>query len=491
MKKWGGDSFVAPRTDTERAVAKIWCEVLRVQRVGVFTNFFEAGGHSLTITKVISRIFTNLHADVPVSDAFEHPTVAGMASDVERILASRSGDSAAPAEADEVVPEDFSGEAPMTYNQQSMVYLSTARPEDAPLYNIALHGVLTGAFEIASLSAAFESLIERHPILRTTYQQDADSGDFVQVVHPSQDLDVNIMDFEDDLKMAEHAAQVETLRQEANRPFNLSCDSMMRVRFYRFPHSTVMQVVFHHIAVDLWSIALLFEELRTTLKKANIPDDATRRVFYSDYARHLRAQAANKRFVASAAYWKETLKCEQRELPLLDIPTDLPRPPTQTHHGALKTVTFEAADCKRMHDLCTTSNGTTMYVSLLSLLFTVLHKYTRQDEIVVGTPMGCRNVQKFESTVGYFINSVPVLQSFADVSKLTFVDVLSSCKQALLHALEAPRVSFPSIGGSCCEAKNSSAHPRVPNAVRFPEAAVPRRDHPIHHVPRRPLITTQ
>ena len=458
-------TIVPPSTETEIAIAKIWAEVLRkpVASLSAASSFFDVGGHSLSITKVVSRINAALGVDLPVAAAFKAPTIRHMAQATDALrgtsqVSSRNESTSA----EEELPATL-----LTYNEQSMAFLSLSQPEHAAVYNISLQGKLHGEFSVSAISDAFDAVLKMHAALRTTYHQDPETGLLARRVRGAdeQELDVNIIQLQedDDDDDMPHEALVEVLQAESRKPFNLAQDSLMRVRLYRTAKFTILQVVFHHIATDLWSLDLILDDVIAALGGARSEGSqgkgpTTKTATYLDYAKYMHRMIERGDLAKSAVAWKSMLGVGSRELPVLDMPTDFPRPPVQSYNGRIKVVQFSPEQCAQLRHMCATK-GTTMYVALLSLLFVVLRKYTRQEEVVIGTPMGCRNVQRFEHTVGYFINSIAVLQRFPGQGE-TFSELLQRCKEYLMQALEHQEYPFPLVADKIVGTR-SSAYPPV------------------------------
>ncbi len=158
-------------------VAAIFADVLRVERVGVDDNFFELGGHSLSATQVVSRIRQNLQVDLPVRTMFESPTAAGMARAVEH---RQRGDQSMLVPPIVRVPRNQ--RLPLSFAQQRLWVLDQIEPNN-PLYNIPRAIRLTGVLNVEALQTALNAIVERHEVLRTTYQ--AEKGEPFQVIAPS------------------------------------------------------------------------------------------------------------------------------------------------------------------------------------------------------------------------------------------------------------------------------------------------------------------
>ena len=245
--------FVAPRDPLEQQIADIWRNVLGIARVGAYDNFFALGGHSLLATQVLSQMRAQLNRDVPLKSLFEAPELATFAH-----LSSQ-------AEVDVITPPDLSiqpavrdarlsSQFPLSFAQQRLWFLDQLEPGNA-FYNMPTIIRLAGQLDVVALEKSVTYLIERHESLRTTIDTD-ENGEPVQVIHPPSffTLLVTVVEHEE---MAEQLAQEET-----TRPFNLSAESLVRVRLLKISETDHrLLLTMHHIIGDGQSLAILVEEL--------------------------------------------------------------------------------------------------------------------------------------------------------------------------------------------------------------------------------------
>ncbi len=247
-------TVVPPRTATEEVLAGIWTQVLGVAELSVFDNFFELGGHSLLATQVISRIREAFQVELPLRTLFMAPTIAEQAEQVEIALRNEAGTQAPPIEP---VPRD--GPMPVSFAQQRLWFLDQLEP-DSPFYNIPESVRLQGRLDVSTLEKAFNEIIRRHEILRTTI--DTVDGRPVQRIHPEFTLELPVTDLTH-LSQEEQEELIPRLAaEEAQKPFKLDRLPLLRARLLRLgPEDHVILLTIHHIIGDDWSTGVLIQEI--------------------------------------------------------------------------------------------------------------------------------------------------------------------------------------------------------------------------------------
>jgi amino acid adenylation domain-containing protein len=312
-------------------------------------------------------------------------------------------------------------------NQQGIWFLCQLAPESS-IYNVSFAGRIRSGLDIPALRRAFQTLVDRHPSLRTTIAVQA--GKPVQHVHEDQPVQFEAADAavwrEDELR--------QRLVEETQRPFDLERGPLMRVRlFSRSARDHILLLVIHHIVVDFWSLAVILNELgvlypaETADRPAPLPPLDLQ---YTDFVRwqtRMLAGAAGERLWD---YWKSQLA---GPLPVLNLPTDRPRPAIQTFRGGLHDFPLSADLTGRLRAFAK-AEGATLYMVLLAAFELVLHKHSGQDDILVASPMVGRSRAEFEGIVGFFANPVVLRANFSGIP--TFRALLGQVRQTVLAALE-------------------------------------------------------
>ncbi|MFI6174128.1 amino acid adenylation domain-containing protein [Nonomuraea sp. NPDC051191] len=313
-----------------------------------------------------------------------------------------------------------------SYGQQALWFLYRLAPGSCA-YNVMQVVRVRGTLDLAALRRTLETVSARHAALRTRYA--TRDGRTIQIVDREQPVSLTVLDAS--RWTGERLA--EEVRERAERPFSLEHGPVWRVEvFARGVDEHDILVCFHHIAVDIWSLSLLLDEIRTLYAVGGHPAEAALppATPYSRYVRWERDLLAGERGEVLRRYWQERLA----DAPLqLELPTDRPRPARQTYRGDRCAVELSGDLTARLKALAR-AEGCTLYTLLLAAYFTLLHRYTGQSDLVVGSPMTVRPTTELERLVGYAVNPV-VLR--ADLSgDPPFTELLATVRRVVLEAIE-------------------------------------------------------
>ncbi len=316
---------------------------------------------------------------------------------------------------------------PLSYNQQGIWFLYQLAPESR-VYNVNFAARIRSDVDIPALRRAFQALVDRHPALRTTFC--VRSGKPAQRVHPH--LAVHFV--ETDASAWDSEVLKTRLLEEAYRPFDLERGPVLRVNLFTCSaNDHVLLLVVHHIVIDFWSLALLLTELGTLYPAERAGARALLPALDSQYTDYVRWQAE---MLASAegerlwVYWQKQLA---GQLPLLELPTDRPRPPVPTYRGASYDFHLNYELSSRLKALAK-AQGATLYMVLLAAFQVILHHHSGQEDLLVGSPVLGRSRAEFEGVVGLFTN--PVILRANCSGNPTFEAFLGQVRQTVLAALE-------------------------------------------------------
>lgn len=387
--------------------------------IDIDSSITRYGVDSLIAIELAHSIETHLGVLLPMSEFISSQSIRQMAMRCfDLIEATRS--------APPVGPTSFVEEShafPLSHGQQALWFLQQLAPESVA-YNIASAlRIKTKPDEIA-LRSAFQSLVERHATLRTTFS--AVQGRAMQHVHEGAKASFEIVD----ATRWNDAMLAERLRDEAHLPFDLEHGPLLRaLLFSRAEVEQVLLVVAHHIVIDFWSLAILMRELGE-LYRAETNGTTTKLALhtsnYFDYVRyeqHLLSGEAGERL---AGFWRKQLA---GELPVLNLHTDRPRPAVQTFRGASEPLRVDAQLTARLKAL-SQANDATLFMTLLAVFKVLLHRYTGQEDLLIGSPMAGRQSAQFASTVGYFVN--PVVLRTSPHGTLSFAEFLRQVRHTTL-----------------------------------------------------------
>ncbi|WP_280613103.1 non-ribosomal peptide synthetase [Burkholderia pseudomallei] len=434
--------YEAPRGAKEEALAAIWRELLHVERVSRHDNFFELGGHSLLAVQLVSRLRQALSVEVALSTVFDAPVLSA--------LASRLDDNTA-----EVLPPiplaPRDGRIALSLAQQRLWFL-TQLEGVSEAYHMSGAVRLDGPLNREVLQRALNRIVMRHEALRTCFVRE--EGEPIQVIQPRADLTVSYHD----LREAEQTEQrAKDLSQaHASAPFDLSRDLPVRVLLLQLADEAhVVQVVMHHIASDGWSVGVFLQEL-SALYGSFIAEQgdplAPLPLQYADYAAWQRRWLASGQLEKQGAFWQTNLSGAPT---LLELPTDRPRPPKQSHAGASVEVKLGAALSERVKRL-SQRHGVTPYMTLLSSWAAVLSRLSGQEEVVIGSPVAGRNRTEVEPLIGFFVNTLALRLDLS--SEPTVGELLKRTKAQVLSAQAHQDLPFDQVVERV-KPPRSTAHP--------------------------------
>ncbi len=428
--------FIAPRTPVEEMLAGIWAQVLDAEQISVQDNFFELGGHSLLATQLISRLREAFQVDLPLRRIFEYPTIATLAEQIEIAQRSEAGLQAQP-----ILPVARSGDLPLSFSQQRLWFLDQLEP-GSPFYNLPEALRLTGALDRDAFERSLKEILRRHEVLRTSFVTLQD-GRPRQVIAPDLELPLEVVDL---CSLPAEEREKETLRManaEAQLPFDLAHGPLLRFKLLRLgEEEQVVLLTMHHIIGDDWSSNVLIQEFSLLYeafangRPSPLPELP---IQYADFAAWQRNWLKGEVLETQLNYWKEQL---QHSPPLLELPTDRPRPAVQTYRGAYQTFSLPARLSQGLKALCQ-REGVTLFMLLLAAFETLLYRHSRQEDFNVGTPIANRNRADIENLIGFFVNTL-VLP--ADLSgEPGFTDLLKRVRETSLGAYAHQDLPFEMI----------------------------------------------
>ncbi|HEU4883622.1 MAG TPA: amino acid adenylation domain-containing protein [Longimicrobium sp.] len=422
------DEHVPPRTQTEASLAALWAQVLGVDRVSVEDDFFLLGGHSLLATQVVSRVRQAFGAELPLRAVFEASTVRRLAARLDA-LRGTAGPALPP-----VLPVDRTGALPVSFAQERMWFLERLEPA-AGVYNMPVRIRLRGPLDTEALRRALELVIHRHEALRTVVREEGDAP--VQRILPPAPFDLPLI-VEGDAK---ESARV--LDEAAWTPIDLENGPATRAILVREGDGEhVLALTIHHAQADGWALGIILREASAAYEAyaaGREPQLPPVDLQYGDFGVWQRANLAGERLDREAEWWRGRLAGAP---PLLELPTDRPRPPRQSYRGAALPLRLEPELVRRLKTLAA-REGATTFMALLAGFAALLGRLSRQEDVVVGTPVAGRNRAETEGIVGLFVNTLALR---ADLSgDPTFRALLRQVRETALGAYAHQDVPFEKL----------------------------------------------
>ncbi len=374
-------TFKAPETETQKAIARIWSEVLDDPCIGTGDNFFSLGGHSLKMVAVQLKIEKQLGCRLSLKTLLENPTVGQLADAISDA---------------EIVRPDPIGAAPLmdgypVTSSQAQLYTLQQMAHIGTTYNVPMCITFTGKLDVDALGRALDTLVDAHEAFRTSFE--IVDNVFVQKIHDRIKLNKKFI-------QAPKTA-LDGIIADFIKPFNLKKAPLLRsllVKIDAETHCLLLDV--HHIVFDGASCGILISELHKYYQgQAAHPHD----IDFKDFAVWYQQRVASDAIKKQEVYWLNAYQ----DVPVLNLPTDHRRTPAPTFAGACLAFTLERETTAELKGLCD-ATGATLHVLLLSAFNALLARYTGQDDIVVGTPMAGRFKESCTDMIGMFVNTLPV-----------------------------------------------------------------------------------
>jgi amino acid adenylation domain-containing protein len=437
----------APSGPIEEGLARIWQSILQVEAVGREDNFFRLGGHSLLVMQLVSAIREEFGCEPGIRDIFERPMLAELAG----FIAAEAARNALPP----IVHLDREGGLPLSYAQQRLWFID--RMEGGSVhYNMLFRIRFREAVDEDAFAEAVRQIVQRHEVLRTHYVEV--EGEPRQFVREAFRIEPRIADI-GHLDASEQDAEFNRLcREEVLRPFDLGADLMLRALLVKF-NDGYARAIFtqHHIASDGWSIQLLKRELTGIYK--NLRDRRPIRLKrlaaqYADYAGWQRSWLQGEVLAEEQAYWRDRLA----GIPQIhSLPLDKSRPQRQTFEARVYHRSLPDDIAAGIRALAA-DHGMTLFMVLQTAFAIVLSRYSRERDIVMGSPISGRVHRDLEPMLGFFVNTL-VLRSDVDAER-TVASQLEANRTMLLEAFHHQHIPFEYLV-EVIKPKRSLSHPPI------------------------------
>lgn len=418
--------------ELEQSIHSIWCDILKSNEISLDDNFFVLGGHSLSATRVASRLTRLLNRHIPIHAIFDAPTVRSLAHWLKTHQADHSLSAT-------IAVQKSSRNAPTTFTQQQLWILGQLFSGMAA-YSIPSNIRYNGEIRLDLLESTLLWIIDRHQILRTVFV--TEEGEPRQVVIdtpakcPILHLDLS------SLGSAERDAEVKAaIRQEARRKWDLETGPLLRCLVLSLnDQEHIICTIFHHIIADGPSVGIFSREVEriyTALLEGQ--SDHVRlpelQLQYSDYAIWERDSIQGELFAQQLSYWRSKL---EGSVPL-ELPTDFPRPAVHSFAGKKVKFSLGREQLAAIKEL-TKQQGCTLFAYFVACYQYLLHHYSSQRDVVIGTAMTNRVRSELEPLIGLFVNTLPLRTFFEP--HWTFNDLLASVKQTCVGAFSNMELPF-------------------------------------------------
>jgi amino acid adenylation domain-containing protein len=419
-----------PQGEIEGAVAAIWAEVLGVPRVGRDDDFFELGGDSLSMIRVISKIRQALGVEVEAEAVFDAPRL----SDFARIVQPGISAPLPP-----ILPADRAGPMPLSFAQQRLWFLAQMEGADEA-YHVSLALRLRGPLAYEALCRALHRLVARHEVLRTAFAT-VDGAALQRIAPADGGLPLQRLELVDGPGMEERLRQM--ICDEAAIPFDLGRAPLVRARLIALAADHhVLLLTMHHIVSDGWSTRVLMRELGPLYRAAldGRPDPMPPlAIQYADFAAWQRRFLSAEALAEQGAYWRRALAGAPA---LLELPADRPRPAQQDYAGAFAALELDETLTAALRALAL-RHGVTLFMTILAGWALLLSRLSGQRDVVIGTPTAGRSRAELDGLVGMFVNTLALRIDLSGTP--TISDLLSRVKVATLTAQAHQDLPFEQV----------------------------------------------
>ena len=391
------------------------------------------GLDSLRMMSILNNCQHDLQVELPMSDFFDYPTLSALAEQLTQLLNQKLSRRSIP-----IVPVARTQALPLSFSQQRLWFLDQLMP-NSNVYNITRFLRLQGYINSISLKKSIEEIVRRHETLRTTFP--SVDGHPVQVIRLEPNLHWSEIDFQQYPQELREEQALAFVREEAHRPIDLAKGPLMRVFLLKLgAENNLMVMTFHHIIFDAWSGGLFVQELMTLYQAFSaglLSPLSDLPLQYADFAVWQRQQ--REVYESQLTYWRQQLS---GTLPVLELPTDYPRPAIQTYHGARAHFQL-SADLTESLKALSQQEDATLFMLLLAAFQIVCARHSGQEDLIIGIPVANRGRVELEQLIGCFVNPLAIRVNLAQ--NPSFRDLLKQVRAKTLAAYAHQDLPFEQV----------------------------------------------
>lgn len=400
--------YETPRNELEEILVEIWCEVLEVKELGINANFFQLGGHSLKAIALQQKINEILSLDLPYVQIFTTPTIRELSEFISTIQEQHNP-----------IKEIETREFYQLSSAQKRMYLLQEFDKKSVKYNMPQVLEITGDVDIKKLENSLHKLVKRHEALRTSFHMLND--EIVQKIHDNVELTIPYMEVKDDKSLEDILSELVVAFDLAQAPLFRACI------IKRMNGNHLLFVDMHHIISDGFSIQILFKDLFEIYGGLELEE---KHIQYKDFAYWEASMLQSQKIKESRQYWINKFS---GEIPVLDLATDYTRPKLQSFEGDIIDFVIDGETTSALKKLAKDSEST-MFVVLLSNIAILLSKYSRQEDIIIGTTVHARPKVELLDIVGMFVNTLAI-RNMVDAN-VDYQTLLTKIKKNCIEAFE-------------------------------------------------------
>jgi iturin family lipopeptide synthetase B len=439
----GGEPGNEPLTPVQAALKEIWADVLyadespgesardRIDTISVGDDFFQSGGHSLKATVMSALVHKRFNVKIPLAKIFLNPTIAGLSEYIE----AASGDTYKP-----IQPGETKEYYPVSSAQKRMFLLNQLKGNSTS-DNIPGALYIQGNLDKRRFENVIKALIDRHETLRTSFRLIDEIP--VQRVHDNVDFQIAYGSTTEN--------EVENQIESFVRPFDLKEAPLIRIALMKIAgRKSVLIFDMHHIISDGVSIGILTRDFIGLYGQQELPE---LKIQYRDFSLWQNRRGEEDAQKCRESFWLDVFS---GELPVLNLPTDFPRPGVQRYEGDYIEFEFEDPLTDSLNEIAA-ANGATLFMVILAIYNVLLAKFCGQEDIIVGTPTAGRLHAGQENIIGFFINTL-ALRNYPAADK-TFLQFLDEVKENALGAYENQDYQFDDLVQKLYKRREPGRHP--------------------------------
>ncbi len=427
------NEYIAPASDIEKAIVKIWEDLLGIKGIGIEDDFFYLGGHSLLGSQVITRISEKFHVRLPLKSLFDSPTISGL---IEKIALE------VPVKSDnlEIIPLDQDGRLPVSFDQKRLWIINQIDWTN-PAYNLPFTYRLKGKLDVDIFVKSLKLLFDRQAILRSSIK--SVDGEPYCLIHKYENIPVILLDYstlmqdEVDLKIQDF------FTTESRNIFDIENGPLFRLYLVKIrDNECIFHMTVNHMVFDGWSWGIFSGELRQIYNDLFHNREINLRSLqlqYFDIANWQKNNVTEDTFRESINYWKEQLKDHTAEI---NFPFDHARNKTLSGFGGREPLKLSPELSAKIRALGQKENST-VFMIMLAAFGLLMNKYSGDDDICIGAPTANRGNSKIEEIIGFFVNTI-ILRLRFDISQ-SFKDLLHLTRKTTLDALAHQDLPFEKL----------------------------------------------
>ncbi|MGM0767461.1 MAG: amino acid adenylation domain-containing protein [Pseudomonadota bacterium] len=438
--------YVAPQSRLETALSDLWADILGVRSVSVTANFFDLGGHSLLGAQMLARVKSQHGVTLGLGKLFEAPTVRAMARLIEKAQAAGQHTSRL-----QPVPEDT---VVYATPQQQVWYLYEKIVPESFAFNLPAIFRFQGDLDVSALEQSLNTIMERHDILRANFLNEDGQVQIVTAEERRLELEVQTLA---ELGITDVEELEGALRDEVAIGFEVESDALIKAKLIKVSDQDhILFLMVHHLIFDGWSFDLLLKEmcaLYNAYSKGLGNSLPALPVQFRDFAHWQHQWLESDALEEHLSYWKETLG---GELPVLNLPLDFDRPYVQPHRCKGVKFTIDQSSVEALEGLAV-RHQTTVFMVLMALYVLMLHRFSRQSDLIVSLPVYARNQEELSGLMGPLINALACRFNLTGLQTLD--DLIRHVKETLLSAMDHQDAPFESIVRAINPPRDSSRNP--------------------------------